>query len=241
MKSLLSKAEKRRQRERNRIKLYCAAGSVLMILILVMFGLLHMPFLKIDTIEISGIVTMEEVRPLVLANPEARFLGINNFFSWPSEVNGVKVKKDYAKNILTLIGPDAERFAIWCTASELVGNCFWVNRYGLAIGAAPDTEGSTIAKINDGRRFVPVAGKSVLDGQFESVAGLVEGLGDLPITIQSYVYDNDLQELVVTPAKGGKMIFSTRFVPSTKLFASLNNLIVNGQIRTAQYADFTVE
>lgn len=238
MRALLSKAEKKRHQQRSRIRLYGAIGIVLLIFILFFTFITRASFFKIKSIEISGIVSLDLAKSEVSKNWESRLLGLDNLLSWPAETNGVSIKKDYSKGVLILQGPDAERFAIWCTT---VG-CFWVNRSGLTIMTAPDTEGSTIAKINDARNFTPIIAKEILDAsQFRVIANLISGLKDLPITISVYSYAEATQELTVTPTRGAKLIFSTRFAPSDKLFFSLNNLITSGQIRASSYADFTVE
>lgn len=237
MKVLLSKSEKRRHRERARITTYTLAGAASLVVILFGHFFLYASIFKIKSIETSGIVRLDELYPDVLSGLDGRLLGFTNFLAWPSKVQEVKVSKDYSKGVLKLSGPNAEQFAIWCSSG-----CFWVNRDGVAVAEAPDTEGGTIAKIGDSREFAPIIGKMVLSAtSFSAVSGLVSGLGALPLTIASYEYDHELQELTAMPSRGAKLIFSVRFVPSDKLFSSLHNLITSGQIKSASYADFTVE
>ncbi len=237
MKALLSKSEKRRHRERARIKSYIFGGAAVLGLTLVAHFFLNANFFRIKSVEISGIVNFEEARAEVLSRVDGRLLGFSNFLAWPGHISGVDVDKNYADGILKLSGPNADQFAIWCALE-----CYWVNHDGIAVAEAPDTEGGAIAKVSDSRKLRPIIGEPVLaDGRFAAIAGLISGLGSLPVTISAYHYDADLQELTATPSRGAKLIFSVRFSPSDKLFASLLNLINSGQIRNSVYADFTVE
>lgn len=232
-----SKSEKRRYYLRLRISLYCIIGAVVLVAVGLFYGFLNLPFLKIKSIQISGVVKMEDIRPQVLSGWTAQLLGLNNFLSWPGSVSGVSVEKDYGKGTLTLVGQPADRFAVWCAKK-----CFWVNRKGTALEGAPDTEGGTIAKINDDRDFNPVSGDTVVgEREFAAIAGIIDGLATVPISIEKISFNSRLQELVAQPTHGAKLIFSARFVPNDKLFSSLNNLVATGQIKASEYADFTVE
>ncbi len=237
MKQLLSKSEKRRYQQHVRMRFYGLIAVIIFAAAGALYGVLHLSFLKIKSIAVSGVVTLEDLRPLVLANPEARLLGLSNFLSWPDEIRGVTVEKNYGKGILTLTGPNADRFAIWCAK-----DCFWVNRQGLAVAEAPDTEGSTIVKINDSRQFTPMIGREVLPpDRFAAVAALLDGLAGVPLTLSDYAYKDTFQEIVITPARGAQLMFSVRFIPNKKVFSSLANLIASGKISASSYADFTVE
>ncbi len=239
---LLSKADKRRHYQRVRLKLYCSAGFLVLLLIFGFYGLLNFPALKIKKIEIEGVTKLEDIRPTVLSGALARVLGASNFYSWPKKVGMIDIKKDYSTGTLTLVGIASERFAIWCAAvSSAQASCFWVNREGLALEEAPDTEGASIAKVNDNRDLMPVTGKPILLRYFPSVTRIIAGLANLPISIASFSYNDRLQELTATGVRGERMIFSVRFILDEKALTSLGGLIQSGKLRNSEYADFTVE
>lgn len=234
---LLSKAEKRRHYRRLRVKVYLLAGAAGLLLVLLFYGALNLPALKIKKIETVGIAKLEDVRPAVLRSIAARLLGLDNFLAWPGKVGAVEVEKDYSTGVLRLKLPSPERFAIWCSK-----NCFWVGADGVVIEEAPDTEGSSINKIRDDRDFTPVVGKSVVPSDLAvNIVKIIQGLSGLPIRIKDYSFDDRLQELRANGVKGETIIFSARLEPTATLLVSLRDLIESGRVRTAEYIDLTVE
>ncbi len=237
MKLLLSKAEKKRYYRRLRIKIYCSAGLAILAAVLFFYTLLNWQVFKIKEIHAEGAVKLEDARPLVLQKPLARFLGLNNFFSWPGKIGDWQIEKDYSSGILKILGPKLERFAIWCSRE-----CYWVTADGVAVEEAPDTEGTSIAKVMDARNSPILTGRGVTEqGIFNRIASVIAAMGDLPLRIKNYEFNDKRQELAAEGARGERMIFSVRFAPSGKLFDSLLALIKNGELRRSEYADFTVE
>ncbi len=237
MKVFGTKAEKRRYYRRLRIKIYAGAGIAALVVVGIIYGMFHAPFLKITAVEVRGVANADQIRMAVIGSWRGRVFGADNFLAWPGMIGGVSIEKHYGEGKVVLVGEPADRFAIWCATA-----CVWVNQKGTALEGAPDTDGGAVAKVNDARDFTPALGQPVLPvAQFAAVAGVLAGMKDLPITIEKYTFDNDLEELIATPTSGGRLIFSVRFVPNDKLFGSLKNLITGGQVRSAEYLDFTVE
>lgn len=237
MQVFLSKSEKRRYYRNWRIKFYLGFGALALLGILVLYGALNLPFLEIKQFEVSGNVRFDDLRAEILKNEFAQLIGFRNFLSWPVKMDGVEVDKDYFGGILKLTSEKPERFAIWCSAE-----CYWVNRRGVILGQAPDTEGSSISKINDKNGMVLIVGKSVLnENLFLNIVDIVDGIDNLPIRMENFSFNSRLQELTANGVRGERLIFSARFAPSSKAFAYLNDLILSGKLRNAGYVDLTVE
>lgn len=237
MKVFLSKPERGRYYRGLRIKFYFLTGLALLLAIFVLYGILNLPFLEIKQFEVSGNVRFDDLRAEILKNEFAQLIGFRNFLSWPMKMDGVEVDKDYFSGILKLTAEKPERFAIWCSAE-----CYWVNRQGIVLGLAPDTEGSSIFKINEKEKQALLIGKQVLLGSlFSNVVGIIEGINSLPFLTAGLEFNPRLQELTATGVRGEKLIFSVRFTPAAKAFSYLNDLILSGKLRNAEYVDLTVE
>jgi len=236
-KLLLSKREKKKHYRRLRFKIYIFGGLGLIVLAVLFYLLVHSPALKIKSTEIAGVVNLDNIRVEVLKSRWSQFWGIDNLLAWPSTVGNVKVKREYNTRILKLIGPELEQYAIWCAQS-----CYWVNKEGIAVERSPDTEGSSIIKVNDLRDKILAIARPVFDnGSFKYVAGIFDGLANLPIRLKEYTFDGRLQELTAHGINGEEFIFSIRFEPTEKLFASLAEVIERNNINNFEYVDLTVE
>lgn len=237
MEIFVSKAQRARYHRRLRIKIYLYTGFILLLVILAFSAVVHWSFFKIKKFEVSGPVKLEEIKYKVLQNRLSQFLGINNFLSWPSKIGDIQIKKDFFGGTLAVVGSSPERFAIWC-AQE----CYWVNRSGIAVEPAPDTEGASISKINDSRELTPSEGKPVIkENLFANIAKIIDGINSLSLRVKDFDFNERLQELTANGAAGEQLIFSIRFAPSPKAFAYLNDSISSGQLKDAEYLDFTVE
>jgi len=236
-KLLLSKREKKKHYRRLRFKIYIFGGLGLIVLAVLFYLLVHSPALKIQDTEITGIVNLDNLKAEVLKSRWSQFWGIDNLLAWPSQIGNVKIKKGYNTRVLKLIGPELERYAIWCAQS-----CYWVNKEGIAVEKSPDTEGSSIIKVADLRDKVLTLARPVFDNDsFKYVAGIFEGLASIPIRMQGYTFDGRLQELTAYGVNGEEFIFSTRFEPTGKLFASLAEVIEKNNLSNVEYIDLTVE
>lgn len=240
MEVFLSKKQRKRRSRNIRIKLYLWLGLVLLISVLAVYAVFKLPFLQIKKFETTGLINLEDVQTAILKGRLARFLGAENFLSWPKEVGNLVVDKDYFKGVLKLTANAPDRFVIWCSANSV--ECYWVDRDGTAVEVAPDTEGSAIFKIKDSRGAQLISGQPVLDKTlFENVVKIVDGISKLPIAIADFGFSELLQELTANGARGERIIFSLRFAPSEKAFSYLNDLIASGKLRASAYVDLTVE
>ncbi len=245
---LVSKAQHQRRYRNLRIKIYLWAGLVLLAAILTVYSIFKLPFLQIQKIEISGRIDLEALQAEVFKNKLAQFLGIDNFLSWPKEIGGVLIEKDYFTGTLKGITDSPERFIIWCPsagsgqAPSGASECYWVNRSGIAVETAPDTEGSAIPKVKDSRETALLEGKHVLSKNlFSNLAKIIDGFAKLPVSIADFNFDDRLQELTANGARGERIIFSLRFAPSERAFSYLKDLISSGKLRASEYVDLTVE
>lgn len=233
----LSKSQKRRYYRRLRLKIYCYVGTLSLLGILALYGFLNFPPLHIGKFEVSGSADIQELRGAILRGGFARFLGFQNFLSWPSEVNGLKIEKDLLTGTLKIVAGAFDRFAIWCGR-----NCYWIDQAGRLVEVAPDTEGSAIPKITDLSGNPMKIGNEVMSADlFANLLKIMDGFRQLSLGTSGYRFNEKLQELQIDTTSGEKLIFSLRFEPSPKLFSYLQGLITSGKLRTAEYIDFTVE
>lgn len=237
MRVFLSKAQKVKYYRSLRIKIYFCAGLLLVIGAAAVYGIINAQFLKIKKFEVVGNVKLEEAQAEVLTGNFAKFLGFNNFLSWPSKLGDIKIEKNFSDGILRLIGNVSEKFAIWCSKE-----CYWVDPSGRILETAPDTEGSSIPKIKDSRNMTLIAGNTILEENlFGNIVKIVDGLRQLPIRIENFEFNDRLQELKASGTKGERLIFSVRFTPPAKAFNYLRDLALSGELRGAEYVDLTVE
>lgn len=237
MRVFLSKAQKVKYYRNLRIKIYFFAGLLLVIGAAVVYGITNAPFLKIQKFEVVGNVKLEEAQAEVLTGNLARFLGFNNFLSWPSKLGDIKIEKNFSDGVLRLVGNETRKFAIWCDKE-----CSWVDARGRILETAPDTEGSSIPKIKDSRDLTLISGNTVLEENlFGNIVKIIDGLQQLPTRIGSFEFNDRLQELRASGTKGERLIFSVRFTPPPKAFNYLRDLALSGELRGAEYVDLTVE
>lgn len=237
MSIFLSKPQKRRYYRRLRMKLYCYAGLLTLLVVGALYLFLNLPFLHIKKFDVAGSADFDQIRGELLKGSLARFLGFQNFFSWPNEISGLKVEKDFLTGTLRIVPAPADHFAIWCGK-----DCYWVDRSGQLIEKAPDTEGSAIPKITDqSEQSLKISAPVMPIEAFANLTKIVDGLNQLSLGISDYQFNARLQELRATTVRDEKLIFSLRFTPSAKLFSYLKELIDSGKLHTAEYLDFTVE
>ena len=233
----LSKPQKRRYYRRLRLKVYCYAGLLTLLVVGALYLFLNFPFFHIKKYDISGSVDFDQIRGELLKGDLARLLGFSNFLSWPPKVSGLNVEKDFLTGTLRIVSAPTDRFAIWCGKE-----CYWVDRSGRLIEKAPDTEGSAIAKVTDLSQQNLKIGELVMPAEaFANVVKIMDGLDQLGLGVSDYRFDQRLQELHAISVRSEKLIFSLRFIPSAKLFSYLKDLVDSGKLHTAEYIDFTVE
>lgn len=143
-----------------------------------------------------------------------------------------KVKKDDS-----IVVAPAEKFAIWCAL-----DCAWIDRRGIASEPAPLTEGSSITVIRNQDGGNLVTGALVIQERFiKPVVSIIDGIANLPIRVKEYSFNTKLQELTAIGVNGDKFVFSVRFEPTEKLFASLAEVIAKNNLKNFEYIDLTVE
>lgn len=237
MKIFLSKAQKRRHQRQVRLKAYLISALFLLVTIGAVGAFLKLPIFHIAKFDVPATIDFEELRGGVLSGSVAKFLGFANFLSWPSKVGNFSVRKDYFASTLTVILPESDRFAIWCGKE-----CYWVDRSGIILEKALETEGSVIPQINGSGEFIFRIGSEVIDGVvFGYLAKVIDGLRGIGFGYKNFNYNDRLQELIVSGVRGEKLIFSARFAPTDKIFGYIKNLSATGKISGAEYLDFTVE
>lgn len=216
------------------------SGLILLAILLAVYAVIKLPFLQIKKFETAASINLEDVQAVILKNQLARFLGAENFLSWPNKIGNLGIEKDYFSGVLKLTANAPDRFVIWCSANSV--ECYWVGRDGTVVDVAPDTEGSAIFKIKDSREALLTIGQAVLDKKmFDNLVKIVDGISKLPIAIADFGFNELLQELTANGARGERTIFSLRFAPSEKAFSYLNDLISSGKLRASAYVDLTVE
>jgi|GEM_PF-4565477 len=130
-----------------------------------------------------------------------------------------------------------EQFAIWCAKDR----CAWIDRQGITGAPAPLTEGSSIPIIKT-EGGVPAGGAPAIQARFiKPIIAIIEGVANLPIRVNEYLFNARLQELTAVGINSDKFIFSVRFEPTEKLFASLAEVISRNNLKNFEYIDLTVE
>ena len=233
----LSKTQKRRYYRKLRLKVYFSLGLFVLLAVGFFYLILDFPPLQIKKFDISGPADFDALRGEILKGSLARFLGFQNFLSWPSEISGLKIEKDILSGTLRITAGSTDRFVIWCGRE-----CYWIDRSGKLVEKAPDTEGSAIPKITDvSGKIMNIGGVVMPSDIFSNLLKIMDGLSQLSLGISDYRFNERLQELHAFTPRGEKLIFSLRFAPSAKLFSYLKDLVDSGKLHTAEYIDFTVE
>ena len=186
------------------------------------------------------------IKPAVLNNGIADFLGEKNFLIWPEgeiDVSGTpllmaKISKDWLNRSIKIYVKERDLFAVWCLPN---GICYWLDQSGLVFEEAPETEGGLILKVYDRDQKETLLGLKVIEDRFlGNLLILLDNLKKLSLPIKTIILDRNLQELRAETADGLVLLFSFRFNPQSSL-DSLNSLLKTLDLKKTDYIDLRVE
>lgn len=260
MQLYLSESQRRRYWLRFRIKVYsflcvaalAAVGSV--------YFIRQSGFFQISKVEIPGLSGEEkralsgEIESLVLARKLSRFLGAENFLSWPGEMPvrnlayaRVNISRDFSRREILISAERRDKLGIWCIEplpeSEENKQCFWFDKDdGILMDRSPGAEGQLVFAVNETSGNFPMLGESVLAMPlFKNFKAILEGVKALGLSIVDMRFDRKLEELTLTAAEGARLIFSLRFDPALNAFPALRDLFIKNPLASISYLDLTVE
>lgn len=255
--------ERRRQARwfKFRLKCYGFLALTALVAIGVIYAVKETKFLKVQQFEISGINAedsrkfLAELTPRIFKNPLARFLGVENYFSWPSQLDfsdsdiaSLDIKKDFINRKVTITLKERKRLGIWCQrffpeAGAENSKCLWFDEQdGALLGEASDARGQIVPVIweaisNDGDAS-SVFMSEISFGNFKKI---IEGARSLNLILKNAEYKRDLEELRLITREGAELIFSLRFDPLESVFPAFAKLLETNPLVRVNYINMTVE
>jgi len=247
---LLSK-QLQRQKIVRRIKLYGWFGAIALFLIFIIYFLAVSPAFKIK-ITISGLKRLSEnelqqaLKEKIFQNLLARFLGADNYLSWPSIMSlrtplvaNLIINKNLLEKKIDLTVIERQPWGILCLTAT-PSSCYWFDKEGIIFEDAPLSEGYLILRINaDGVK--PLLGQKMMPEEWYDITQkIIDFFVSRNLTVDYYELKNELQEFHAHILNGPLVRFSMRFAPQTSLSA-LDTFMQNNDLQKVSYIDFTVE
>lgn len=247
--------DQQRLRKKRRIlilKIFLSLLSASLFIAGLTYIIVYSPIFQVDELiivnnnRISDEQVLAFLKPKMLNDAIANFLGENNFLIWPNgdiDVSGTsllmaKADKDWLRRSIKISVQERELFGIWCLQN---GICYWVDQNGLAFEEAPETEGSLILKILDQDRKEPLLGSKIIEDRFlGNLLALLANLKKMNLPVKKMVFDRKLQELRLEMYQGPDLLFSIRFDPAS-IFGSLQSLLGSLDLKKISYIDLRVE
>lgn len=121
------------------------------------------------------------------------------------EIAEIKVERSLFSKKITITVTEREKLGVWCE-----GNCFWIDKKGIAFSLAPETEGILVLlfKINNGRD-TKLGDQVLLGDELSNFLKSIQLLQDLGIPVIGFSTENiKFKEITATTTDGPKIYFS---------------------------------
>ena len=234
----------------SRLKVYIFFGSLGLLVIGGLYALIFSQIFQVK-VQISGLKRLTEDRffhdfaTAVFQNRFKGFLGLNNYFTWPSRVKlkdplvaSVDIDKRLLEKKILVKVEERQSYGIWCVS---LSECYWFDKEGVLFEEAPVSEGHLILRIDSDVKKMPILGEPAVSAAFyANMDKIFKFFSKAGLPIDSYVLKNDLQEFRAQVKDSPEIRFSLRFDVQNSLDA-LGLLIQKGDWKKAHYIDLTVE
>ena len=141
MQPYLDKNQFYREKRKFRIKVYLVGGALVLSAIGIFYVVVYSPVFQIRKFQISGVARLNDeaalkiLKPLILDNRLANFLGINNLLVWRIKNPDVQntslaqaiIKRDWLRQEVKIQVEERPRIAIWCSQKDF---CYWIDQSG---------------------------------------------------------------------------------------------------------------
>lgn len=198
------------------------------------------------------------------------WMGHKNIYLTSPNFANLTVSADLLKKEIKINVEEREPYGIWCQKTQIIADntqinadtisenlrepaldqresalmdCWWFDKEGIALEVAPYPEGVLIFRITDlSDTPTPVVlGKKILDEKyFKYLKIILESVKDSGLSVESFTFDKNLQEITVNVIDGAKILFSLRFDPGSNISA-LKLLKEKGGLENIEYIDLRVE
>lgn len=208
----------------------------------------------INEIEIKGVpeelaLTIKRDLTLqILGIPRSALLSPMSYFAWPKDfpyraavVNSIKIEKKLLNREVRFFATKREGYAVWCKGENSEESCFWIDPLGVAFSKAPRTEGQLVRTIHSDQGAISIDMPILGQNEFSVLRKIIDGLKELPATIEKIEYLKELSEIHLITPLGTKIRLSTRFDPALTALPALRRLIVSPGLNALEYANLTVE
>lgn len=236
---------------RHRWKFYVILTGGALILILAIYVVVISEIFKVN-VQIFGLQRLTKQQFLisvageVFQNRLKGFLGLNNYFTWPSDLKlkepliaGISVDKQLFKKKILVIVEERQPFGIWCVNNP--ERCFWFDKEGVIFEPAPISEGYLILRIDSDSEQPLILGEAAVKPEFyHAIYDVLGFFSDSGLGVESYLLKNQLQEFHIQLKNGPGIRFGYRFNSKGALDA-LNNFMQKEDWRKSDYIDLTVE
>lgn len=235
-----------------RIKFYVIFGLAGLLII---FAIYLAAVSKIFTVkvEVEGLKRFSKEKLMdimageIFNKPLPRYLGLNNFLSWPGRLDirepglaNLSIQKNFLEKKIIVKAKEREPYGIWCSNANDRIFCFWFDENGIIFENAPISEGHLILRI-DSQDLLLIPGRSaIIPDLFYNLKKIIDFLRNIGLSVNKYEWEDDLQELRVSAGSGSEIRFSLRFNPDVSL-AALKSIYEKNEFKNTEYVDFTVE
>lgn len=145
---------------------------------------------------------------------------------------------NFLKRFLIITIQERKGEVVWC--QKFSGDCFWIDKLGIAFREAPFTEGSIFTRVDDSSNRILIIGKSVLENDLiENFFAVKNFLSNLDIKSYNFNFSKpENQEIEAVLTDGPKIYFSLRFKPDEFLKPLLE---LKNNFPKIQYIDLRVK
>lgn len=253
------------RRRRSRFVAMSAAAFICGLFVIgAAWAVLYSPLFAVRRIDVSvsGVTRADAVRTymdtrVLAASAANSILGFQNMLAWPEgqfdsfapelpRVRRIVIDKHYLSRAIDVRVEERVPYGIWC---DTEARCFWFDREGVLLDAAPQASGNLVAVVHDHsgaylRSQIKVHRKEAID----AIISIFEVLSVTDVSVREVrLVDRSLDEVHVTLVNGPKLYFSVRFPAdeAASVIASLQKNSggsgsANPAFANLQYVDFRV-
>ncbi len=235
-----------------RIWSYLFAGAVVLVFIFGVAGLVYLPWLRFKDIKVEGNIrttSADIVRALTSAalnRPLAKYLGYTSMFLWGMDnpevgtplVASVNLERNWFNREIIVTVRERERYAAWCAAET---SCVWIDSFGVALEAAPATDGQLVNMIYSASKEPVQLGEHVIEeNKFIYFKKILDVIVSARIAVSRIEYDVMTYGVVVKTSAGARLLFSLRFDPGFTI-APFSSIADRKDFSRMDYVDFRIE
>lgn len=250
---------------RRYLRIYGILGIAGLLIISAIYAVAVSKIFKVK-VYISGLQRLTEQQFLhsvaaeVFQNRLKGFLGLDNYFTWPSDlilkeplIASISVDKRLFEKKIFVKVTERQPYGVWCLdssgsirvaedqRSKTGFSCAWFDNQGILFELAPIPEGYLILRIDSDSARPLILGTPVIKPElYGNIYSLLGFFTNSRLTVEHYLVKEQLQEFHLQINNGPQIRFSYRFDPKNALDA-IKLLMDKEEWKKTDYIDLTVE